>query len=73
MNIEVKNLTDMFHIEITLEDTFSFATVKRNTTVSGRTLLAMQKQIGDIVINRFNEKAQVREILKLKDIKRQEP
>jgi hypothetical protein len=50
MNIEVKNLTDMFHITVILEDTFSFAKLTKNVTVSGQTLLKMKEQINTIEI-----------------------
>jgi hypothetical protein len=66
--IKVNNLTDMFHIEITFEDVFSFAKAKRQTTVSGRTLLQMQDQIGQIVVNKFNPKTHTRDTLKLIEI-----
>lgn len=67
--IKISNLTDIFHIEITFEDVFSFAKAKRQTTVSGRTLLQMQEQIGQVVINRFNSKTHTRDALKLIEIK----
>lgn len=70
MNIEVKNLTDMFHITVILEDTFSFAKLTKNVTVSGQTLLKMKEQINTIVINKFNPKTHIREIYKLIEIKR---
>lgn len=70
LKIEVKNPTDMYHIVITLEDTFSFATVKKHTTVSGLTLSKMQDQIGQIVIDRFNKSQGIHETFKLKSIER---
>lgn len=68
--IDIKHPTDMFHIRIVLEDTFSFAKVTKETTVSGLTLSNMQKDIGKVVINRFNKATQIREILTLKSIER---
>lgn len=68
--IDIKHPTDMFHVKITFEDTFSFAKVTKEITVSGLTLSNMQKDIGKVVINRFNKDTQIREILTLKSIER---
>lgn len=70
MNIEVKHPTDMYHIKLTFEDTFSFAKTTRTTTVSGATLLKMQNDIGKVVINKFNHKTHTRDTLKLTKIER---
>ena len=68
--IEVKHNTDMFHVKITFEDTFSFAKTVKNTTVSGLTLKQMQTSIGKVVIDRYNKKEGIHETLKLLSIER---
>ena len=68
--IEVKHNTDMFHVKVTFEDTFSFAKVIKNITVSGLTLKRMQSHIGDVVIDRYNKKQGIHETLKLLSIER---
>jgi hypothetical protein len=68
--IEVKHNTDMFHVKITFEDTFSFAKVVKNITVSGLTLKRIQSHIGDVVIDRFDKNKGIHETLKLLSIER---
>lgn len=68
--IEVKHNTDMFHVKITFEDTFSFAKIIKNTTVSGLTLRQMQESIGKVVIDKYNKAAGIHETLRLLSIER---
>lgn len=57
--------TDMVHVTVTFEDTFSFAKAVRQATVSRLTFDNMQKQVGQIVIDRFNKQTQIHETLRL--------
>lgn len=65
---DIKYNTDMFHVTIVFEDTFSFAITRKRTTVSGLTLRQMLVHVGEIVISRFD--GQRHENLMLKSIDR---
>ena len=41
--------TDIFHVTIVFEDTFSFAKITKKTTVSGLTFKRMQNSIGTVL------------------------
>lgn len=69
-SIKVNHPTDMFHIKLTFQDTFSFAKVTKEATVSGLTLSKMQESIGKVVIDRFNKTTAIHETLKLISIER---
>lgn len=64
---DITSPTDMFHVEIRLEDCFTFAIHTKHTTVSGLTLSQMLGQIGVVVLPR---KYPQHNGLKLKSIRR---
>lgn len=56
---------DLIHITITFQDTFSGAKVIRNCTRSMETFEKMRKQVGEVVIDRFNKATHIHETLRL--------